>query len=329
MKMLNPKACIRNLAEQFLCLFSPGFFLMALFALIAGLPGCTSEPAETELLLIVDFTNVPDNMILTGFHTDKVEIKIKSSPRTIELLKNENIRYPVDLYTDLEFDPAGDSNSIEPGAYLIPVEEKRIPLGSRKIQILEIEPSYLSVQLERKVSKTVKVSIPCLGDPANGYILLEPIAEPSSVTLSGPGSVISAIEELKTKPVDISNTKETIQAEIPLDLNKLASVHSPVKIISAKIPVHQLLIQKSIENIPVSLLSSGEKATIEPETINITIKGPFEKLSNKQIMDQIHSFVDIKDLKPGIYARHAYINIPAGLMMTDAQPKVFTIKIEG
>ena len=124
--------------------------------------GCTTEPVETDLLLPVDFSNVPENMVLTYFHTDKIEIRIQADPKLMEFINKENIRYPVDLYTDLEFDPAGASDSIEPGTYLIPVEEKRIPMD-RAIKILSINPSYLSVQLEKKAKKPLKYRFPIQG----------------------------------------------------------------------------------------------------------------------------------------------------------------------
>ncbi len=79
---------------------------------------------------------------------------------------------------------------------------------------------------------------------------------------------------------------------------------------------------------PYRFLLFEDKREIEPSAITITVQGPFETLSNKKIIDQIYSFVDMKDLKPGVYARHAYINIPVGLIMTHAVPQVFTIKIE-
>jgi hypothetical protein len=33
-------------------------------------------------------------------------------------------------------------------------------------------------------------------------------------------------------------------------------------------------------------------------------------------------------MKPGVYVRHAEIDIPVDLIMTDAGPQVFTIKIK-
>ena len=288
---------------------------------------CTTEPVETDLLLPVDFSNVPENMVLTYFHTDKIEIRIQTDPKLMEFINKENIRYPVDLYTDLEFDPAGASDSIEPGTYLIPVEEKRIPMDPA-IKILSINPSYLSVQLEKKVKKTFKVSVPYTGKPAKGYIALEAATDPASVELTGAAPLIHSIKELKTKPIDLTNINENFKKKIPLDLDNPSITSSSDHIIIATVPIQQQLVSKTIENIPIQIWNCTSAVHIEPSEITIRIKGPFETLGNKEITNQIYSFIDLKGLKPGIYARHAYINIPVDLIMTDAAPQVFTIKIE-
>ncbi|MBU0465429.1 MAG: YbbR-like domain-containing protein [Proteobacteria bacterium] len=301
--------------------------IFLLVFIVSGFWGCTTEPVETDLLLPVDFSNVPENMVLTSFHTDKIEIRIQAHPNLIELINKKNIHYPVDLYTDLEFDPAGDSDSIEPGSYLFPVEEKRIPVD-RGIKILSIKPSYLSVQLEKKIRKTFKITVPYIGTPAKGHIALDAATEPASVELIGAASLIQSIKELKTKPIDITNANESFKKKIPLDLENPSIISSSDPIIIVSVPIQQQRISKTIENIPIQVWNSTLKVNIEPSKINIRIKGPFETLNNKEITDQIYSFIDLKGLAPGVYARHAYINIPWDLMMTDAVPQVFTIKIE-
>ncbi len=298
-------------------------FLFSLFFLCA----CNSQPVETDLLIPVDFSNVPDNLVLTSFHTDKIEIKIQAEPELLDKINRENTRYSVDLYTDLEFDPAGDSDSIEPGVYLIPVEKSRIPMDPA-IKILSINPPYLSVSLEKKLTKRFQVNVPYTGKPAKGYIALDAAALPASVELTGPASVIENIRELKTKPVDITNAHENFKKELPLDLPGSSIKASPDHIIAVTIPIQQKLLEKAMENIPVQVWGSTRRVTIEPDCISIRIKGPFEIANNKKITDKIYSFIDLKGLGPGVYARHAYINIPAGLVMTDASPRVFTVKIE-
>ena len=290
-------------------------------------PGCTTEPVETDLLLPVDFSNVPENMVLTSFQTNKIEIRIQAHPNLIELINKKNIHYPVDLYTDLEFDPAGDSDSIEPGSYLFPVEEKRIPMD-RGIKILSITPPYLSVQLEKKVRKSFKITIPYIGKPAKGHIALDAAAEPASVELVGASSLINSIKELKTKPIDITNISESFKKKIPLDLENPSIISSSDPIIIVSVPIQQQRVSKTIENIPIQVWNSTLKVNIEPSKISIRIKGPFDTLSNKEITDQIYSFIDLKGLGPGVYVRHAYINIPWDMIMTKAVPQVFTIKIE-
>ena len=301
--------------------------ILSLFFILFCFPGCTIEPVETDLLLPVDFSNVPKNMVLTNFNTDKIEIRIQAHPDLIELINKKNIHYPVDLYTDLEFDPAGDSDSIEPGSYFIPVEGKRIPIN-RGIKILSINPSYLSVKLEKKVSKTFKITVPYIGMPAKGHIALDAATEPSSMKLIGAASLIQSIKELKTKPIDITNVNESFKKKIPLDLENPSIISSSDPIIIVSVQIQQQRISKTIKNIPIQIWNSTLKVTIEPSTITIKIKGPFETLNNKKITDQIYSFIDLKGLAPGVYARHAYINIPWDLMMTNAVPQVFTIKIE-
>ncbi len=294
---------------------------------ILSLPGCTAEPIETDLLLPVDFSNIPEDMVLTNFRTDKIEIKIRAHPKLIALINTKSIRYTVDLYTDLEFDPAGDSNSIESGTYLIPVEKKQIPMNPA-ITILEINPFYLNVQLEKKIKKTFLITVPYIGEPPMGYMALEAAATPATMELAGSASQINSIKQLKTKPIDLSNARETFKKKIPLDLDNPGIISSLDPIIIVSIPIQQQLVTKEVKNIPVQMINGPYKNRVEPSDISIKVKGPFETLGNKLIMDQIHSFIDLKGLSPGVYVRHAYINIPVNLIMTNASPQVFTIRIE-
>jgi len=288
--------------------------------------GCNSEPVETDLLFPVDFSNIPENMVLTEFHTDKIEIRIRAAPRLMERLNTETIRYPVDLYTDLAFDPAGDFDSIEPGEYLIPVYKKRIPMNPA-IKILAVKPAYVSVRLEKKVRKFFQIKVPYTGTPAQGYIALEATTDPPGVELIGPESVIESIFELKTKPIDLTNVNEAFKKKIPLDLEDPSVVSFPDQVVTATVPVEQQLVSKTID-IPVLAGNTNFQVKIEPAEIILTIKGPFDKLSKKEVLGRIYAYIDLKDMKPGVYVRHAEIDMPVDLIMTDAGPQVFTIKIK-
>lgn len=291
------------------------------------LTGCTKKPDETDLLLPVEYFSIPENIVLTNAHTSRVEVRIQASEQIMKQIKKKDIRYPADLYADLSFDPAGDFDSIEPGEYLIPVYKKRIPLGPG-IKILNVRPSFLSVRLEKKVRKTLIIKVPYTGAPAQGYVALEAQAEPPSMVLTGPASLMDSIIELKTKPVDLSNIHEGFKKKIPLDLDDSSIVSLQDQVVTVTVPVEQQLVAKTIENIPIQVWNSGLQARVEPSAISISLKGPFEKVSNKDVLGRIFSYIDVKGIKPGIYKRQVYINIPVDLIMTDASPQMFTIIIK-
>jgi hypothetical protein len=301
------------------------FFCIILASLF--FPACTIDPVQTDLLVPVDFSNVPDNMVLTDFHTDKIEIKVEAVPGKIEEIKSQNTRYLVDLYTDLAFDPAGDFVFIEPGEYLIPVETNRIPMGPG-IRIISTNPSSLSVKLEKKIKKTFKIKVPYVGQPAKGYRALTASTEPSSIELAGAFSVIHSITELKTKPIDLTDINESFKKKIPLDLQAPSILPDPVQLVTVSVPIQEIMVLKTIENLSIQVKNTDKTVHIKPSDMTIEIKGPFESLGNQELIDTIYAFMDLKNLTPGVYARHAYIHIPAGLIMTQASPQVFTVKIE-
>ncbi len=289
--------------------------------------GCTVEPVETDLLLPVDFSNVPEGMVLAYHPIEKIQIRIQADPRLIEIMNKKTILYPADLYTDLEFDPAGDSASIEPGAYMLPVDKTRIPMDLG-IKILDINPSFLSVRLEKKVTKTFKITVPYIGVPAQGHISLEPFCEPAFVELTGAQSLINGIDQLKTKAIDLNGAGETFKKNLPLDLENPQLYSSSHTMFTVTVPVQEQMVTKTMADIPIQILNATSKINIEPAVITLKIKGPFQTLGNKTIVDQIYAFMDLKDLKAGVYARHAYINVPVDIVMTGANPQVFTVKIE-
>ena len=313
--------------RRFLVIASVILTFIALSWAASRMPGCRREPVITHLLLPVAFSNVPENMVLTYYHTDKIDIRVQADPRDIEQLNRKSIQYPADLYTDLEFDPAGASGSVDAGHYVLPVDQNRIPLEP-SIKILDITPPYLSVRLEDKISKSVPVSVPLVGEPAQGRIFLEAAPEPAQVTLTGAQSAVEAIEVVRTKPVDLSQAGETFKREIPLDIEAPDLYTASHSIIVVTVPIQEKMVTKTLENIPIRLVNATGKARLEPERITIDIRGPYETLGNPDILSQIYAFVDLAGVSPGVYARHAYINIPVGLMMTEAQPRVFTVKIE-
>src|SRR6056297_1019278 len=159
---LTPSGMLKRRQISSLFRLAVPMALAAAVMTIVIFTACTQEPREINLLIPVDYANVPDDMILTDFHTDKIEVRIKCRPKHIEKLSKKSLVYPADIYTDLAFDPAGGTDAIEPGRYLLPLDKTRIPLG-RSTFIVNITPSYLGIRLEKKETRVFKVTVPLIG----------------------------------------------------------------------------------------------------------------------------------------------------------------------
>lgn len=273
--------------------------LFLILLILLSVWSCAPEPLKTHLLLSVEFANVPEGMIVTQYHTDKIEIHIQGDPRLIEAFTEKPVLYPADLYTDLDIDPAGASESIGPGYYMLPVDKRRIPIDPA-ISILEISPSYLGVRLENEISREFKIEVPYSGDLPEGLIALSPAVDPASVTLVGAESVINDIQAVKTRPVNLTQARESFKKEVPLDLQAPRYVTADTQIIMVSVQIQEKQVETSIENLPIQIRNCSFSARIEPNVMTISVKGPYSFIHNKDTLDRIYAFLDIEGAGPGV-----------------------------
>jgi YbbR domain-containing protein len=299
---------------------------MLFFIFISIISGCHSEPEETNLLLPVEFSSIPLNLILTSPSVEKIEIRVRGKQKHIETIKTMDLKYSVDLYTELASDPAGEKVYLDPRIYYIPVLKKRIFIPNG-VQIVSINPSYIMVSLEKKVAKDFSVSVPYTGTQAVGYVALSAIIEPAKVTLTGPESVIESIKSLKTIPIDLSKATESFKKKLPVDLKENNTTSEPL-IVTVFIPIEKKQAIKIFENIPIELKNAKIKDSVNPSKIILTIKGGYDMINRKDLREKIKVSIDVKGLKPGVYVRSAVIDLPLELIMTNAEPEIFTVKIE-
>ncbi len=299
------------------------FFQAILFCV-----GCSSKPGESDLLLPVHFLSMPGDLVKIPPFTKNIEIHVKGPGRIIKQMANDNLSYNVDLYTDLSSDPAGDSGSIEPGLYSIPVIENRISLHPG-IRITSISPSFIIIKLDKMVKKHFHVFVPYSGKPAPGYIALPSESKPEKVELQGAASVIDSIKSVKTKPVDITGVKESFKREVPVNINKTSGIISKPEIILVSVPIKEKTIIKSFKHIPVKIKNnSTRKIIITPPEMEIQVKGYANILKRKDLKKALRIYIDLKGLGPGVYVRRAIINLPVGMILTNTKPEIFTVTIE-
>ena len=302
------------------------FVILAVCLFFIFLIGCTTEIEETDLLLPVNFLPMPRVFVKPLSYTKNIEIHIKGPSKLIKLIKMDNLNYTVDLYTDIVSDPVGESVFIKPGIYSIPVIEKRIPVFSN-VEITNINPNFIMVELDRKISKYLPVSVPYIGKPASGYLALTAKTEPKVIEIKSGESIIRYIEKVETKPLDITGVMESFKKEVPLELD-VSSFSSSCEIIIVSVPIQKEIITKKIKDITVKTKNCLNKCRIMPSKIQIQVKGHSNILKEPNILDKLEVYIDLDGLKQGVYVRTAVIKLPLDTILIGASPENFTVKIQ-
>jgi YbbR domain-containing protein len=301
----------------------PAFYpLRVLGILLLVLLLCPLKPVqpssvnETEILIPVDLYKLPGGLTLVDPAPKEIELIVKGPPSVLDDLKRNVPRYKLDLSA-----VTVGSESIAVNPDLIPV-----PAGT---QIMRVNPAYLIVKVDRFLKKQVPVKVAVSGEPAGSYFINGTLAKPSTMLICGPETAVGLVDEIFTKPIDITARSESFKKEIAVDLADGVKICSSSNIVLAEIYLAAKVATKRFAGILVQGKNAPLEFNISPGTLTLEIKGPLNIIDDLQPQKDIQVFVELKDLNPGVYVRRATISLPVKTTLVNVEPELFTVKIFG
>lgn len=162
------------------------------------------ERAEVGLTVPLVLINMPRDLIVVNNVTQGIEIRVNGPRSLIRSLSTENLSKSLNL-----------SNTRE-GAVSFSISSEGIPLP-RGVKITRINPTQVTVVLQKLLTRKITVHPRITGRPASGYELESIQANPEQVDIAGPEDVIEKLEGLFTKPVDIQGLKTDLKQRTFLD----------------------------------------------------------------------------------------------------------------
>ncbi|RLQ91040.1 CdaR family protein [Planomicrobium sp. Y74] len=181
------------------------------------------------------------------------------------------------------------------------VDLRNLPLGEHRIRVqtenisqelgVRIDPTFLNVQIEERVTQEFKIDAE-LNERliAEGYVLKSISADPGTVTVSGPQSVIDSISFVKAtvteEPgLDSSVTREARVRVLANDLTKLDNVTIEPEVVEV-----EAVIEEYSKEVPISISQTGTAREgisveeIETEVDTVKISGP------RNVVDAIEEY---------------------------------------
>lgn len=147
--------------------------------------------------------NLQSEQIVTKGLQPSISVRLRGPLSTLRSLSSQNLEATVDLANA----PTGDvSVFIRPQALNVP----------EGCELVSITPAKLTLTIEPRRQKAVTIRPFLLGDPPDGFSILNVTIEPESALVSGPASAVRDITEVATERIILSGRTDNFALNVAL-----------------------------------------------------------------------------------------------------------------
>ena len=224
----------RNIIPKLICIvLAVGFW-----AYISSI-----ETGNLRFKVPVSYVNLDPGLSVSKMSAKNVLVSIRGSR---EELKNVSVRN-LKLYVDLA--------SAEPGlakTYRIQEQKGEVPEGFK----IEYDPDRISVTVEKKIYKNVRIIPRYSGNVQKGYVVgrLRPV--PEYVRIGGPADIVDKITAVYTENISLDERKSTLKEIMKIERLDDYELEFGVQKVSVTVPV---LENTGIQQIDVPVVIKNRK----------------------------------------------------------------------
>jgi YbbR domain-containing protein len=153
--------------------------------------------AEVAVDIPVEIRNLPPDLEISSEIVPKAQIRLRGPERAIRQLQFS------DVYAAIEF------NGVRPGERTFDLTAQQIhePAG---LEVVQIVPSQFHIAFDVRLTRQVPIQPRVVGSFAQGYRIGQIVADPSTVTITGPKGRVATVESATTDPIDVSGAMNRV-----------------------------------------------------------------------------------------------------------------------
>ena len=144
--------------------------------------------AEVEINVPIEFQKIPDNMEIDSADSTAVRVRVRGPERLIHRLDIADVHAQVDLST------------VRPGQRTFDLTDRvHVP---QDLEVVQIIPDQFQLSFDERVTRKIEVHPRVIGTFAGNLRVAQVLADPTTVTVTGPRHRVDAVESAITDPVD-------------------------------------------------------------------------------------------------------------------------------
>ena len=271
---------------------------------------------ERSLRVPLEFRNIPSALEIVGTTPDTIDVRVRGSSALLSRVQPGEIVAVLDL------------SAARPGPRLFAIRNDavRAPFG---IEIAQIVPATLSLDLEKSAQRRVPVVPVTQGEPAPGFVVGRISAEPATVDIVGPDTRVRQIAAATTEPVSIAGARTRVR-----DVINVGVADSSVRLIQPQsatvvVEIWPAPVERQLGDVPVRFRNAGAglHAQLTPSVVRVTVRGSRDQLATVNAAT-IQAFVDLAGLGIGRYNLRVLVDPVEAFGVTAIDPAVVAVTIK-
>jgi len=218
-----------------------------------------------------------------------------------------------------------DLSRVKIGKNIFPSDSLFIPIGFSDVSIKKYEKSDISVVIDKKIEKPIKLVIPLKGSLKKGFSISE-IELSDTIKVIGPNEILRELSEVMTESLNVENSYRNfariLKVTVPSPLTQVSK-----NVIKVNVEIDTTS-QKLFINIPLKLVYSPNQLISSPKKKldTLIVEGAKKRLASLNKND-IEVKIYLTKLTHGEYNLPAEISLPDFVKPIYSVPKRFWIKI--
>ncbi len=234
------------------------FSLILAFLLWMQIAG--QQPVQRTVTVPLEFINMPAELVITNDYPKEINVLI-SKPASVQM-DERRLAAVVDL------------RGFAPGAEVVPLTDSSIRNLPSGVKIESIEQRRIRLQLERTMTKLVKVDPEIIGEPAVGFQISQIRTVPEEIRISGPESRIERIAAAETASIEVSGRQVSFSQNVYLDLEDPGVQIEGPKSVDVLVTIEEARRDIRLDRIPIKGTVETVKARFSPRTVNLVVTVP-------------------------------------------------------
>ena len=214
----------------------------------------------------------------------------------------------------------------KPGRYRVSLSPGDVD-SSRSIEVTQLTPSDIYVELEKKQNKKVPVELDKLNDLPE-FLRIESIElNPNVISISGPASTLNTITSIQTEPFDLSKFTRPEKINKTLQIKNEPWIIYEKSSVRLKMVISERLRYKTFDAIPIRIRSFDphKKISLKPQTASVTIEGIMSQIEITRESD-VNLYIDVSTNKASFYP--ITYKLPDGISVRKLVPEKIYVEIQ-